>query len=229
MKRHLVVGFSSWNAPGDGMGPFKSIFTHSKSMNEFTDFSLIDALILWGGNDISPSLYGETPIIESGPPAATMRDRYEWELLRQAKQANIPIIGICRGAQLLCAFAGGTLIQDVTGHQTNHWIVTHDKQILNTFGAHHQMMSPNNIQHEVLAWPEKHLSNHYNPPDTYGAAQLDKQLIQEPEIIYFPKVNGMGIQFHPEWDKPDSITNKWLTKLLTTYFTSLGVKNETRS
>lgn len=83
------------------------------SMREQID--LVDGLILSGGQDVVPSLYGEEPshLLESTYPE---RDAYEIEMARLAYERQIPIFGICRGLQLLNVAFGGTLYQDLSQH-----------------------------------------------------------------------------------------------------------------
>ena len=72
----------------------------------------IDGLVLTGGGDVDPALYGEErhPLTEDAEPG---RDEFEVDLARRAMDADLPVLGICRGAQVLNVAAGGTLIQDV--------------------------------------------------------------------------------------------------------------------
>jgi putative glutamine amidotransferase len=72
----------------------------------------IDGLLLSGGYDVSPLEYGEEP--EKGlDMVCPIRDRFEITLAKQARDANLPILGICRGHQLLNVAFGGTLYQDI--------------------------------------------------------------------------------------------------------------------
>ena len=74
--------------------------------------SRIDGLILSGGGDILPSLFGE----EKHPSVSgidEVRDRMEIQLARRAYEMNIPILGICKGVQILNVALGGTLYQDI--------------------------------------------------------------------------------------------------------------------
>jgi putative glutamine amidotransferase len=69
-------------------------------------------LLLAGGHDVLPSLYGETAH-QTFAAAEAGRDEYEIELVRRAIDADLPVFAICRGVQLLNVARGGTLIQDI--------------------------------------------------------------------------------------------------------------------
>ena len=71
-----------------------------------------DGLMLTGGGDVNPALYGEEPH-PTFQPSEEGRDEYEIELIKIAVQGAIPIFAICRGMQVLNVGLGGTLIQDI--------------------------------------------------------------------------------------------------------------------
>jgi putative glutamine amidotransferase len=71
-----------------------------------------DALLLTGGGDVDPNLYGEPPHA-TFQPSEPGRDAYEIALVRAATEAGLPIFAICRGMQVLNVALGGTLIQDI--------------------------------------------------------------------------------------------------------------------
>jgi putative glutamine amidotransferase len=71
----------------------------------------VDALLLTGGLDVDPTLYGETPHATTEVDAA--RDRFEIPLSREAVARDLPVFAICRGVQVLNVAAGGTLVQDI--------------------------------------------------------------------------------------------------------------------
>ena len=71
-----------------------------------------EGLLLTGGGDVDPSLYGEAPH-ESYQPSEPGRDDYEIALIRAAMATRIPLFAICRGMQVLNVALGGTLIQDI--------------------------------------------------------------------------------------------------------------------
>jgi putative glutamine amidotransferase len=72
----------------------------------------LDGLVLAGGEDLDPAAYGARPDPATGPPNE-VRDRAELALLREALARDLPVLGICRGAQLLNVAYGGDLVQDL--------------------------------------------------------------------------------------------------------------------
>lgn len=171
-----------------------------------------DVLIVWGGEDIHPMLYNHRVHPYTGVWNEThlsKRDSIEWALMLRAKDLGIPIIGICRGAQMLCALAGGWLIQDVNYHAGvgEHEVITYDNKRLITNSLHHQMMYPFGVDHHMVAWT-KPLTNVYNFADESKIITKPADWLPiNPEFVYFPKVKGFAIQWHPEYtDFPDEAT-----------------------
>ena len=85
------------------------------SDNELAEklFDMVDGLILTGGGDLDPTFYGEDPHEKLGS-VYRLRDEFELKLLDFAVKKNIPVFGICRGHQIINAYFGGTLYQDVS-------------------------------------------------------------------------------------------------------------------
>ena len=77
-------------------------------------FTRIRGLVLSGGGDVSPLYYGEEPLPGLGE-ADPQRDEWELRLARRALERDLPLLGICRGLQLLNVAAGGAVIQDLRG------------------------------------------------------------------------------------------------------------------
>jgi putative glutamine amidotransferase len=78
----------------------------------------LDGRLITGGKDVDPAAYGQRPHPATDPPAR-MRDAWEFALLDAALRRQLPVLGICRGAQVLNVALGGTLHQhlpDVIGH-----------------------------------------------------------------------------------------------------------------
>lgn len=172
------------------------------NIDKFVDFETVqsadeirenDCLIVWGGSDIHPSIYGKAKSKHTyAGDEMSRRDVSEWTMMLRCRELGNPIIGVCRGAQMLCALAGGTLIQHVNNHGGRHEIVTFDGQAFKVNSIHHQMMNPINTEHNIVAWTKQRLSDVYFDVD--NTIQVDR----EPEFIHFPTVKGFAIQWHPE-------------------------------
>lgn len=75
-------------------------------------FSIIDGLVLSGGHDVDPLQYGEQPLQKLGQTLSE-RDVFDKALVENALKANMPVLGICRGHQVLNVALGGSLYQDL--------------------------------------------------------------------------------------------------------------------
>lgn len=166
-------------------------------------------LILWGGIDIDPIWYGEErhPYTQQ---SNLKQDRREFIEAINAVRNKIPIIGVCRGAQLLCILNKGKLHQHTVPHKNNHSITTKDGHNFDAPGAHHQIMVPNEkSEYELIAWnPEE--TSIWTSKDTYHKEH------NCPEVIWFPKTLGLAIQPHPEWCGTSSYRDfrLWINKII---------------
>ncbi|MEV5007033.1 gamma-glutamyl-gamma-aminobutyrate hydrolase family protein [Streptomyces sp. NPDC055692] len=75
----------------------------------------LDGLVVAGGPDVEPERYGAEREPRTGPPSRE-RDTWELALIRAALDSSTPLLGICRGMQLLNVALGGTLVQHIDGH-----------------------------------------------------------------------------------------------------------------
>ena len=171
-------------------------------------------LIIWGGEDIHPDWYGRPNIASHVTVFPSRRDVLEVNLFKQAVQLGIPIIGVCRGAQLGCALSGGILIQDVTGHVTDHQITDMWGDTYFTSSLHHQIMFPWDIEHELIAWSTVPRSKHYKG---LSDEELIKGRILEPEIVWFPTTKCLAVQGHPEYEESESQLNQHVKKYIEHY------------
>lgn len=180
---------------GDGYHyyqPFRQFGRFSRDLGLLDDPSRIALVVFTGGADISPSLYGHKESRQTWCTAR--RDVYEVMAFRRARKHDLPIAGICRGAQFLCAMAGGTLFQHVTGHTgRNHTMMTWDGRVIHVTSTHHQMQNPPRDA-EVLGWSEKRLSSCYIGPDDEEVEPPDREY----ECVHYPNIKAVGMQYHPE-------------------------------
>lgn len=177
--------------------PFGSLFEEVRDVVK-DGLDGIDALILWGGEDIHPSLYNQKPgRYTFVDPQPSRRDILEWNALKWCLAKDVPTIGICRGAQMGCAFAGGKLIQHVDKHTSGHAIMTADGHVNQINSVHHQMMYPFDVAHEMLAWAHPVKNETYLDGDNNQIQGMCNK--KEPEIVFFPKIRMLAIQGHPEY------------------------------
>ena len=156
-----------------------------------------DLVIFGGGSDVDPATYGEKKNPRTYSHSA--RDIGEKRDFKIALEKGIPMYGICRGIQFLCAMAGGKLIQHVNNHGGSHRVSTFDELVIEANSMHHQMINPYGLpagNYKILAWTPSRLSNTY-------LGETDKSItlpwdFKEIEAAYFPKINAMGVQYHPE-------------------------------
>jgi putative glutamine amidotransferase len=118
----------------------------------------VDALVLAPGRDIEPARYGQEPhaLLAATEP---QRDTFEFALVGRALDRGIPILGMCRGVQLLNVALGGTLVQDVSlvaaGHPSDPgWIRWKDVEAASVAGA----PVPPHPRHEISIEPDSALA-----------------------------------------------------------------------
>ncbi|MEK9803083.1 MAG: gamma-glutamyl-gamma-aminobutyrate hydrolase family protein [Curvibacter sp.] len=166
----------------------------------------LDGLILQGGADVSPRAYGEEPLRPewSGDP---VRDAYELELVHEFMEADKPVLGICRGMQLLNVALGGSLYQDLRTQRPDT--------------ADHESGQYDQHMHAVRFSPDGRMSGWFGGLAAgrvvsihhQGVHRLGRDMVVEAEsedgVIEAIRWNGdsfvCGVQWHPEFHgQPDA-------------------------
>lgn len=172
-----------------------------------------DLICFAGGTDINPAIYGEKPAGCDQWDEA--RDAFDISQFKKYA-GKVPIVGICRGGQLVNCLNGGRLWQHVDNHTSSHYIQTHTGEQIFVSSTHHQMMIPADDEGVVLAWTqratikqrEKYMWSTSNPKTSDNV---------DPEVIYYSKHKHLCFQPHPEFG-PDSC-EKYFFKLVHKYLT----------
>lgn len=156
----------------------------------------LDGIILAGGEDIDPAMYGAArhPSTEASVP---VRDRWERAVLGAALERDTPIVGVCRGMQMMNVYAGGTLIQhlpDKVGHQG------HSTQP-GSFAQHAVTTVPNTRTASLLPGTSRVMTHHHQAVDILGdglsiAARAEDGTVEALEFAGHPF--ALGVQWHPE-------------------------------
>lgn len=194
--------------------PFEGLATHHKEVYLPEQLTQLDSfLIIWGGADISSEYYNHPRHSTTHPGGA--RDRVEWSLMQAAIEKGIPIIGICRGAQMACAAAGGWLIQDVQNHTVRHEVETFDGKRLPVNSLHHQMMAGlGTVMHEMVAWRPGNFGAPYGYKD--NQEYKPHAAFKEAEFVYFPKIRTYAIQWHPEMMSEEAEATNYILEYIQT-------------
>ena len=168
---------------------------------------LLDGLMLAGGADIDPASYGQAAHPET-VDTVPERDAFEIALTRAAIERNLPVLGICRGMQLLNVVRGGTLLQhlpDLFGHEDH-------RRVLGSFeGAEHDVVLSEGSLAASAAGEIVHVtrSHHHQGVDRIGDGLIvsgTSTMDGLPEAVELPdRTFVLGVQWHPEADEGSAV------------------------
>jgi len=160
----------------------------------------VQGLVLTGGTDVDPALYGETPDPKLGD-VIRERDEFELELTRQALARDLPLLAICRGCQVLNVATGGTLVQDIASHvegaadhdpERERWETTHEVRLL-----------PGTLLARLLETDRVAVNSfHHQAVKELGRGLVVSARSADDDVIEAIEAPGrrftLGIQWHPE-------------------------------
>jgi putative glutamine amidotransferase len=159
-----------------------------------------DALLLTGGVDVDPRLYGEKPHREVYGVSET-RDLVETVALAEARKRNVPVLGICRGHQMINVEAGGTLYQHIRGHRGgNHILLTREGSVLR----------------EICPMDNKYVvSLHHQSVKDVAPGFICSGIAKDKTCEAIESLDGrsLGVQFHPEMARNSAYSKaifRWL-------------------
>ncbi|MGW7525176.1 gamma-glutamyl-gamma-aminobutyrate hydrolase family protein [Streptomyces sp. NPDC054783] len=151
----------------------------------------LDALVIAGGPDVDPVRYGAEREPRTGPPALA-RDAWELALIEAALDAGTPVLGICRGMQLLNVALGGTLVQHLEGHA----------EVVGVFGGHPVKPVPGTLYAGIVPEETTVPTYHHQAVDRLGAGLVPSAYAADGtvEAVELPADRGwvLGVQWHPE-------------------------------
>ncbi|MBO4571971.1 MAG: gamma-glutamyl-gamma-aminobutyrate hydrolase family protein [Bacteroidales bacterium] len=172
--------------------------------------SNIDGLIMTGGSDYDPLLYyGEEPIRELGDIVPD-RDYFDVMLVRAAVKRGIPVLGICRGEQLLAAAFGGSLWQDIPTQIPESYVKHRQGGTPGSYGTHSITIEKGSFLEKALGSRESVVNSFHHqaikdvPQGFKVVARSADGIIEGVERVAplknYPDGSGMiiGTQFHPE-------------------------------
>lgn len=156
-----------------------------------------DGLLLSGGEDVNPKHYGQTPTEKCGE-IVDARDHAEMEMLKAFLSTGRPILGICRGEQLMNVYFGGTLHQDIADLSS----CKHDDYAHKDLGNHTVTLTPGSKLAKIMgqkAFPTNSL--HHQAVDKPGEGLLVSAVSEDGMIEAIEHTTHrfcIGVQWHPE-------------------------------
>ena len=211
------IGILCWNDVIDGIkyqsintafseniektGAIPIVFPQIKEMEKIDYFlSLVDGILLIGGSDISPHLYGEDPkrfLWDTNP----RRDMVEMNILERAMEKKKPILAICRGMQLLNVYLGGDLYQDIYEQKDN--VMNHSFRDNKTISYYHNIYMEEDSHMEKIFGEETLVNSYHHQAIRKLAGELKATARARDGIIEAVEYKNedqfiLGVQFHPE-------------------------------
>lgn len=150
----------------------------------------LDGVVIAGGPDVDPSRYGAERSPRTGRPAPE-RDAWELALIEAALASGTPLLGICRGMQLLNVALGGTLVQHVDGHA----------EAVGVFGRHPVTPVPGTRYAGAVPEETSVPTYHHQAVDRLGRGLVPSAYAADGtvEAIELPSADWvLGVQWHPE-------------------------------
>lgn len=159
-------------------------------------------IVFCGGSDVTPSLYSAKP--EKATYSDKNIDYQDFCTVIAAKLQEIPMLGICRGLQLLHVAQGGTLIQHITGHSGNvHGLLDEEEKLIEGW----EEIKVNSTHHQCVPYDElDYADEFYLSPDLTT------------EVVVAPKKGFLGVQYHPEYATCPKIAIDFFEELMKNKF-----------
>ncbi len=197
---HWIMGHGALAFMLPTLGYDAEVSRRKVSVHHYVD--AMDGLLIQGGADVSPTSYGQQPLRPEWS-GDRVRDRYEIELLDGFVARGKPVLGICRGLQLINVAYGGTLLQDILTQQAN----ARQHVDAELYDQHH---------HDITIEPGTRLASiyegvstarvnsiHHQAIDRLGADVAVEARSREDGVIEAIRVRGSsfvaGVQWHPEF------------------------------
>ena len=160
----------------------------------------LDGILLSGGGDMHPRYYNEEPIPENGTPDE-LRDRYDVSLIKSAVEYQLPVLGICRGMQVINTVFGGSLYQDINVQYADKKPMCHSQNEERSVTTQTASVVTDSLLYSIVSCNTLPINSIHHQAvkriaDGFRAvAFADDGICEAIESLYYPI---LGVQWHPE-------------------------------
>ncbi len=177
----------------------------------------LSGVVITGGQDVHPACWGGDESVVRGidPRTDTMvhdreRDDYELALVRYALERGIPVLGVCRGMQVLNVALGGTLVADLPPSSVRH--LSAATAPTDGDADHVVSMTPGSLGAELFGDQVLTNSWHHQAVASCGDGLVVTGRAADgvPEVIEIPGRPVLGVQWHPEWMRSEDAALRWV-------------------
>lgn len=163
-------------------------------------FEMCDGLLLTGGHDVDPSVYG-CRMIDACEKLCLKRDSMEAFLFNKAYEKDLPVFGICRGIQFMNVMMGGTLYQDLNIEHPStiehHMKPPYDKSI------HKVYIKENTLLSDIIGSGEYKVNSYHHQAIRKLGNNIEVQAESEDGLVEAISISNkkfmVGVQWHPEF------------------------------
>lgn len=160
----------------------------------------LDGILFSGGGDMHPRYYNEEPIPENGTPDE-LRDRYDVALIKSAVEYQLPVLGICRGMQVINTVFGGSLYQDINVQYADKKPMCHSQNEERSVTTQTASVVTDSLLYSIVSCNTLPINSIHHQAvkriaDGFRAvAFADDGICEAIESLYYPI---LGVQWHPE-------------------------------
>ncbi len=203
----MYPGYPEGITAAGGIPVILSILNCDEDIEAIAD--RLDGFVFSGGQDVDPRHYGEA-LLKYSDEIYPPRDQLELRLLRAVMDRDKPILGVCRGLQLINVALGGTLYQDINKQVKRDLPIQHFQQNNYEYPVHEVNIETNSRLYEIIGTETIRVNSMHHQaiarlaPQLIAAAASGDGLVEAVEIRNL--TFGLAVQWHPEflWQQDES-------------------------